>query len=543
MFAQFKEKISEKIRALGSDELDKSIWDLVAKGTSEELIAPEWSVNMELVDLVNQNPNAASEKLLKALKRPVSKHNAKVQLLTLMMLETCVKNCFPVFYEYLAKSELWFDLLKMAADTSVTRVDGEVRDKILCMVEDYAKVLPQQEFKDAYEGLVDHGVDFPVRGPDDHPPILTPPPVFAPVHPASAQPQGYVPPAVAGVGAGAGAAAAAVGMSPDAFAGMSEEDRAAIEAAMSQPWGAPQQAGTEAAAAAALSEQLAAQRVQDWQLPLHAPAPTHVEPLLPDNVEDALQVVGNTTSLLSEMLSTVPEDNPDAVREPYIVELAEQCLKMRSKLVEMINGSTEEAQLMSALSQHETLQAVLTKYDELHARAESVPVVATGTPVHAAPAAAMAAAAAAAAASAGVAVASTGPGGLLPSSSGGAGPNFTLMDDADEEGEDTLLSSKRQGAAQPVPAPAPVAAPAAPAPAPVAAAPAVVVPAVAAPAAQADPLATLVPQAAPAPQPAAATPAAAVPAPAPAASSPVAAAAADPPSAPVPKNDAPLIDL
>lgn len=56
MFAQLKEKLTDKFRALGSDDLDKSIGDLVSRGTSEDLIAPEWSVNLAIVDMVNQNP-------------------------------------------------------------------------------------------------------------------------------------------------------------------------------------------------------------------------------------------------------------------------------------------------------------------------------------------------------------------------------------------------------------------------------------------------------------------------------------------------------
>ena len=34
------------------------------------------------------------------------------------------------------------------------QIDGEVRDKILCMVEDYARVLPQPEFKECYGSLL-----------------------------------------------------------------------------------------------------------------------------------------------------------------------------------------------------------------------------------------------------------------------------------------------------------------------------------------------------------------------------------------------------
>lgn len=40
----------------------------------------------------------------------------------LQILETCIKNCVPQLYDALAHSELWFELVKMAADTSIARV-------------------------------------------------------------------------------------------------------------------------------------------------------------------------------------------------------------------------------------------------------------------------------------------------------------------------------------------------------------------------------------------------------------------------------------
>lgn len=42
--------------------------------------------------------------------------------LCMQVLETCVKNCYPQFHTFLATSELWTDLLKMATDTGVVRV-------------------------------------------------------------------------------------------------------------------------------------------------------------------------------------------------------------------------------------------------------------------------------------------------------------------------------------------------------------------------------------------------------------------------------------
>lgn len=56
MFQSLKEKISDTLWSLSSDDADKNLADLVARGTSETLIAPEWGVNMQLVDIVNRQP-------------------------------------------------------------------------------------------------------------------------------------------------------------------------------------------------------------------------------------------------------------------------------------------------------------------------------------------------------------------------------------------------------------------------------------------------------------------------------------------------------
>uniref|UniRef100_A0A7R9YTW7 VHS domain-containing protein n=1 Tax=Chlamydomonas euryale TaxID=1486919 RepID=A0A7R9YTW7_9CHLO len=478
MFAQLKERLQDKLRHFGDDDLDKKVWDLVQRGTSEQLIAPEWSVNLAIVDMVNQSPNVMSEKLMRALGFVVVKHNAKVQQLALTILETCVKNCHQVIYGVLAKSEMWVEMAKMAADTSIERIDGEVRDKILCMIEDYAKVLPQKEFRDTYEMLLEHGVDFPARSPDEQPPILSPPPAYS------------TPPMVP-LGSVAPLPPVAVGSAgTDPFAGMSEEDRAAVQAAMAEMDAearavresarearrsgaavAPGQAGAVTApgapgrkagvgppgAPAAVPPAQAAAAAA-----LVAPATRGVE--LPQDADEAVAAVSTARSLLEEMLSTGTDP-----REAFVADLAEQCVQMKSRLEEMIGQLSDEAQLASALSTHEALQGTLTKYDESLASAEQA---VGGAPPAPAPASAgnavnsdvsstmlsMAAAAASAVA----------PGSLHapPASLGSraAGPNFTLVDDGDEDGAgDLVLESRRcigGTGADEAPKPAPVTAPA-----------------------------------------------------------------------------------
>jgi hypothetical protein len=56
MFQRLKEGFSDVRWQLTSDELDKTLSDLVSQGTNEQLISPDWAVNMALVDKVNRDP-------------------------------------------------------------------------------------------------------------------------------------------------------------------------------------------------------------------------------------------------------------------------------------------------------------------------------------------------------------------------------------------------------------------------------------------------------------------------------------------------------
>ncbi len=57
MFNQLKEKFNEateKLRSLTYDDADKAIAELITKGTSDDLIDSDWTINMQLVDVLNQ---------------------------------------------------------------------------------------------------------------------------------------------------------------------------------------------------------------------------------------------------------------------------------------------------------------------------------------------------------------------------------------------------------------------------------------------------------------------------------------------------------
>lgn len=65
----------------------------------------------------------------RCLKRRLSVRNAKVQLLTLTVLETLVKNCGASFQSDLAQSDLWTDVASLADPRR--KGDMQVVDKVM----------------------------------------------------------------------------------------------------------------------------------------------------------------------------------------------------------------------------------------------------------------------------------------------------------------------------------------------------------------------------------------------------------------------------
>ncbi|XAR55765.1 hypothetical protein NMG60_11035962 [Bertholletia excelsa] len=146
----------------------------VEKATSDLLHGPDWTMNMEICDLINTNHWDAKD-VVKALKKRLQHKNPKVQLLALTLLETMVKNCGDYVHFQIADKHVLPEMTKIVKK----RMDTHVRDKILVLIDSWQEAFggpggkyPQYYW--AYEELRRAGVAFPPRSPDAAP-IFTPP--------------------------------------------------------------------------------------------------------------------------------------------------------------------------------------------------------------------------------------------------------------------------------------------------------------------------------------------------------------------------------
>ncbi|KAI4331652.1 hypothetical protein MLD38_029817 [Melastoma candidum] len=147
----------------------------VEKATSDLLINPDWTLNMNICDYANSYHGQARD-ILQAVKKRLQHKNPKVQFLTLTLLETMVKNCGDHVHHQIAERNILGEMVKIVKK----KTDMQVREKALVLLDHWQEAFggpggkyPQYFY--TYEELRRSGVAFPQRTPDAAP-IFTPPP-------------------------------------------------------------------------------------------------------------------------------------------------------------------------------------------------------------------------------------------------------------------------------------------------------------------------------------------------------------------------------
>lgn len=150
---------------------------IVEEATSENLEEPDWALNLEICDMVN-GERVGSQDLVRAVKKRIMQKTPRAQYLSLVLLETCVKNCEKVFSEIAAERVL-DEMVKMIDDPQ-TIVNN--REKALILIESWGESSEELRylpvFEETYKSLKSRGIRFPGRDNESLAPIFTPPQTF-----------------------------------------------------------------------------------------------------------------------------------------------------------------------------------------------------------------------------------------------------------------------------------------------------------------------------------------------------------------------------
>jgi len=134
---------------------------LVEGATSDLLGDPDWALNIELCDIVNDDPQQAKD-VLKAVKKRLVNKNPKVQTLTLVLLESLMKNCGDNIQLQVIQRGVLHEMVKLVKK----KLNLEIRDKILVLLHEWQNTFggPQGKFPQYHEAcqdLIRTGIKFP----------------------------------------------------------------------------------------------------------------------------------------------------------------------------------------------------------------------------------------------------------------------------------------------------------------------------------------------------------------------------------------------
>uniref|UniRef100_A0A0D9WF98 VHS domain-containing protein n=1 Tax=Leersia perrieri TaxID=77586 RepID=A0A0D9WF98_9ORYZ len=146
----------------------------VDKATSELLLGPDWTLNIDICDGVNSDHGQAKE-VIKALKKRLQHKNSKVQFFALTLLETLMKNCGDYVHSQVVERDILHEMIKIVKK----KTDMQLRDKILVLLESWQEAFggnggKHPQYYWAYAEMKKLGLEFPQRSPDAAP-VLTPP--------------------------------------------------------------------------------------------------------------------------------------------------------------------------------------------------------------------------------------------------------------------------------------------------------------------------------------------------------------------------------
>ncbi|KAM5307706.1 TOM1-like protein 2 isoform 4-T4 [Glossophaga mutica] len=147
------------------------------KATDGSLQSEDWTLNMEICDIINETDEGPKDAIRALKKRLNGNRNYKEVMLALTVLETCVKNCGHRFHVLVANRD-FIDSVLVKIISPKNNPPTIVQDKVLTLIQAWADAFRSSPdltgVVHIYEELKRKGVEFPMADLDALSPIHTP---------------------------------------------------------------------------------------------------------------------------------------------------------------------------------------------------------------------------------------------------------------------------------------------------------------------------------------------------------------------------------
>ncbi|XP_016045086.2 TOM1-like protein 2 isoform X2 [Erinaceus europaeus] len=284
------------------------------KATDGSLQSEDWTLNMEICDIINETEEGPKDAIRALKKRLNGNRNYREVMLALTVLETCVKNCGHRFHVLVANRD-FIDSVLVKIISPKNNPPTIVQDKVLALIQAWADAFRSSPdltgVVHIYEELKRKGVEFPMADLDALSPIHTPQRSVPEVDPATT------------------------------MSGSQLQQRTST--------------GTYSSPPASYST------LQAPALSVSGPITASSEQIA--RLRSELDVVRGNTKVMSEMLTEMVPGQEDSSDLELLQELHRTCRAMQQRIVELISRVSNEEVTEELLHVNDDLNNVFLRYE------------------------------------------------------------------------------------------------------------------------------------------------------------------------------------
>ncbi|XP_063790920.1 TOM1-like protein 2 isoform X2 [Pseudophryne corroboree] len=166
-----------KMEFLLGNPYSTPVGQCIEKATDGSLPSEDWTLNMEICDIINETEEGPKDAIRALKKRLNGNKNYREVMLALTVLETCVKNCGHRFHVLVTHRD-FIDGVLVKIVSPKNNPPTIVQDKVLALIQAWADAFRSSPdltgVVHIYEELKRKGIEFPMADLDALSPIHTP---------------------------------------------------------------------------------------------------------------------------------------------------------------------------------------------------------------------------------------------------------------------------------------------------------------------------------------------------------------------------------